>query len=74
MAKNTKPQRVTATPPRISNTEHAEIERLCNCAIHEIVFAVQHSDQDDVDDACQCLMTAQGNLERVAEMLSAKEN
>lgn len=44
-----------------------------NDSIHELVFAVQHLSQDDIDDALTCLVTAQGTLEAVAEELSKKE-
>jgi hypothetical protein len=40
-----------------------------NNAIHELVFAVQHADQGDLEDATNCLMTAQGTIDQVAELL-----
>lgn len=40
-----------------------------NNAIHELVFATQHADQGDLDDAANCLMTAQGTIEQVSLLL-----
>lgn len=31
---------------QISEEQHAEVERNLNAAIHELVFAIQHSEQD----------------------------
>lgn len=46
-----------------------EIERNINATIHELVFAQQHAEQDDYDDASTCLVQCQMNIERVNEML-----
>lgn len=53
-----------------------QIERLrssLNNAIHELVFACQHIDQGDIEDAEQCLTTAQGTIEQVGESLVRAE-
>lgn len=54
---------------RVPDAVHARIEDLCNKAIHELVFACQHSDQDDVEDACHCLIQAQMNIEQANTLL-----
>lgn len=68
----------TTTAPRpkkrkINDALHAEVERQLNLTIHELVFAIKHSDDDQVDDACNCLITAQSNIERIAVALAALE-
>lgn len=49
---------------------------LNNC-IHELVMACQFMEQggpDDLDSATQCLLTAQGTIDRVNEDLVEKRN
>lgn len=58
---------------RLSDAEFEALKSTINQTIHELVFACQHLDQDDLEDAQQCLMTAQGNLERVGEKLAEME-
>ena len=55
---------------QLNDKELAEIEASLNTAIHEIVFAVHHAGDDELDDACTCLVTAQGTIERCAEQLA----
>lgn len=57
---------------KLTDAEAQEIERQLNTAIHEIVFACQHVQQDDLDDASNALMTAQGTIEEVANLIVAK--
>lgn len=54
----------------INDEMHAEVERNLNAAIHELVFAIKHSEDDQADDACTCLVQAQMNIERINEMLA----
>jgi hypothetical protein len=58
---------------KLSDAEFEEFKRRLNEAIHEIVFAAQHLDQDDTDEALTCLVTAGGTLEEVANEIASKE-
>lgn len=58
---------------RLSDQEYAEVERLMNRSIHETVFALHHAEEDEIEAAAQCLMTARGNLECATEMIVAHE-
>jgi hypothetical protein len=51
-----------------------QVERLCNAAIHELVFVDQHAGQADYDDALTCLVQVQQNAETMAEMLLKAQN
>lgn len=53
----------------LSNEQRDQVERLCNAAIHELVFVNQHATQDDYDDALTCLIQVQQNAESMADML-----
>lgn len=55
------------TKTRLSDAEFESLKSSLNQAIHELVFAVQHLEFDEFDDASQCLVTAQGTIETVAE-------
>jgi hypothetical protein len=57
----------------ITDTDAAEIERLANCAIHEIVFANHHAQDDEIEEAQDCLIIAQSNLTSIADLLTRKE-
>ena len=45
------------------------MKRLIDSTIHELVFACHYAEDDEIESAQNALMTAQGNLERVAEDL-----
>jgi hypothetical protein len=53
----------------LNESQLDEVERLCNRAIHELVFAVQHSVQDDYEEAADCVVQAQLNCDQVGQML-----
>jgi hypothetical protein len=55
----------------LTNEQHEEIERSINATIHELVFAQQHIDQDDFDDASTLLVQCQMNLDRLNEIIVA---
>ncbi len=57
----------------LTDAEFEAIKARLNDTIHELVFAVQHLDQDDLDDALTCLVTAQGIIEAVSEEIAQKE-
>lgn len=57
----------------LSDAEFEAIKTRLNDTIHELVFAMQHLDQDDLDDALTCLTTAQGTIEAVSEEIAQKE-
>lgn len=59
--------------PRLTEAEFEAAKASLNNAIHELVFACQHLDQDDLEDAAQCLMTAQGTIEAVANKVAELE-
>jgi hypothetical protein len=58
---------------KIDDKTHAEVERLLNCAIHELVFACKHCEEDQPEDANNCLITAQMNIEQANELLVKSE-
>lgn len=58
---------------RLTDVEFRDLRESINNAIHELVFAAKHLEDDQVEDAAQCLMTAQGTIETVAERVAAKE-
>ena len=50
----------------VPEPELEDIKRQVNATIHELVFVCHHADNDAVEDAMNCLMTAQGTLDAVA--------
>jgi hypothetical protein len=58
---------------KLSDQRFQIVEASCNHAIHEIVFACQHAEDDDPDQALDCLSTAQATLEQVASELGVLE-
>jgi DNA-binding MurR/RpiR family transcriptional regulator len=50
----------------VSDAKLESFKASLNASIHELVFACQHLDQDDLEDAANCLMTAQATIESVA--------
>lgn len=66
---------ISKEPARaISNDTHAKVEDLLNKAVHELVFASHHSEQDEAEDALTCLVQAQMNIEAVSDMLLDHKN
>jgi hypothetical protein len=63
------PGSIPASGSGIPDRDFEAIERTLNTTIHELVFCCQHAGDDNVEDAQNALMTAQGNLEEVAEIL-----
>lgn len=57
----------------LTDAEFEAIKARLNDTIHELVFAVQHLEQDDFDDALTCLTTAGGTLDSVSEEIAQKE-
>lgn len=47
---------------KLSDAQFESIKARLNSAIHELVFAVQHAEDDNLDDAATCLVTAQGTI------------
>lgn len=58
---------------KLTDAEFESMKTRLNAAIHEIVIACQFAEQDDLDDACTSLATAQGTIEEVADELVRKE-
>ena len=58
---------------KLSDGQFESIKDRLNSAIHELVFAVQHAEDDNLDDAATCLVTAQGTIEEVNNELVAQE-
>lgn len=58
---------------KISDAQFESIKTRLNAAIHELVFAVKHAEEDQLDDAATCLVTAQGTIEYVNLELVAME-
>jgi hypothetical protein len=54
---------------KLTDEQFEAIKTSLNQAIHELVFAVHHAEEDRLDDAATCLVTAQGTIESVAEQL-----
>jgi hypothetical protein len=57
----------------ISDQKFEELKAVINTTIHELVAVCSHMEDNEIEDACQCLMTCQGNLDRVAEELVKHE-
>ncbi len=57
----------------ITDAEAAEWVRILDLTIHELVFAAHHVEEDNVDDAQTCMVTAQENLSRIDEALAKHE-
>jgi hypothetical protein len=53
--------------PHLTDKEYESIEQRMNSAIHEIVFACKHAEDDELEEASDCLMTAQSVLDGVAQ-------
>jgi hypothetical protein len=46
------------------------VTTLLNATIHELVFVAHHIGDDQYEEAAQALMTAQSNLDSVAELVA----
>lgn len=53
----------------ISNFAAAKIERLTNGAVHGLVFANQHIQDDQLDEALDTLASARLNIDAISELL-----
>jgi hypothetical protein len=53
--------------PSLTDIQFESIRRRINSAIHEIVFACKHAEDDHLADASDCLVTAQITLDQVAQ-------
>ena len=57
----------------LTDAEFETIKALLNDTIHELVFAVQLLEQDDLYDALTCLTTAALTIEVVSLEIAEKE-
>ncbi len=57
----------------LTDAEFEALKGRLNSAIHEIVFACQHLDKDDLDDALTCMVTAGSTIEAVANEVAERE-
>lgn len=55
----------------LSDTEYEAVRASLDNAIHELVHACRHLEEDDAESAAQALMTAQGTIEEVANQVAA---
>jgi len=53
----------------LTDAEFEAIKASLNNAIHEIVFAVKHAEDDNLDDAATCQVTAQDTISRIADQI-----
>ncbi len=61
--------------PKLTDPQFAEIERRLNNAVHELVFTIKHCEDDQLDDASNCLMTVSSVINEVAdEIVIASES
>lgn len=58
----------------LTDAEFEAFKGRLNSAIHELVFACQHLDQDDLDDALTCMVTAGSTIEAVANEVAELES
>lgn len=61
--------RILAPASALSDSQLDEVTRLLNLAIHEIVFACHHAEDDQLDESSNCLMTAGLNIEQAATII-----
>ena len=57
---------------KLSDQDFTAIKETINTTIHELVMACHHAENDEIDEAQNCLMTCHGNLENVAQELITK--
>lgn len=58
---------------KLTDAQFEDIQRRLNTAIHEIVYACKHAEDDNLDDACTALVTAQETLSAVNEEICRVE-
>ena len=58
---------------QISDAKYEELKARLNNAIHEIVFACHHLEDDQLDDTATCLCMAQHTICNVADEIVALE-
>jgi hypothetical protein len=51
---------------KLTDAQHESIEQRLNRAIHELVFAIKHAEDDELTEASECIMTAQSTIDEVA--------
>jgi hypothetical protein len=56
--------------PTLSDADFAALKETINQTIHELVFVCSFLDDDEIESAQNAMMTAQGNLETVAERIA----
>lgn len=54
-------------PAPVTDAQFEGLKTRLNDTIHELVFACQFLDDDQLEDAANALMTAQGTVEECAE-------
>lgn len=59
---------------KITDEQFERIKETINTTIHELVMACQHCENDEIDSACDCLVTCQSNLDAVANQLVAHDS
>ncbi len=67
-------RRKRANVRTLTDEEFQSLRESINNAIHELVFAAKHLEEDQIEDAANCLMTAQGTIESVAEQVAGRES
>lgn len=55
--------------PQITDQQFEALKASLNSAIHELVFAVKHLEEDQLEEASSSLMTAQGTIDTVAQQV-----
>ena len=67
-------QKIKTIPSRLELSDEVfeDFKTRINDTIHELVFAVQHMDQGDVEEAQNCLFTAGLSLEAVSNEYDQK--
>lgn len=55
----------------LNDQEQELVKVLVNQSIHELVFALQHVEQGDADDALNCLVLVREHASRVAGIIEA---
>ena len=55
--------------PKLTEPEDIKLESLISATLRELVFVDHHAEHDQIDDAQTCLVTVQGNLEQIEQLL-----
>ena len=61
----------TGSGPRIADADFEGMQTTINATIHELVFVCKFIEDDQLEEAQNALMTAQGNLDELAQRLIA---